>query len=150
MALGNELSVKKTSHASVHIHGTTPPGTILSRTYLCANSPAGHETRLKTRMYTLVYVHTYVVRTRGKTACLRVPRDDVRAIRRGVCRTYKRPFAGAVYSGLGSMSHTCQPVLPAKHVTTFLQTVQPSCAHECTSALRQLRGWREIARRAAA
>jgi len=60
---------------------------------------------------------------------------------------YKRSFAGAVYGGLGSMSHTCRPVLPAKHVTTFLWTVQPSCAHECTSALRS---WREIARRRAA
>lgn len=62
-------------------------------------------------------------------------------------RAYKRPFAGAVYDGLGSMSHTCRPVLPAGHATTFLRTIQPSCAHECTSALR---GWREIARRRAA
>lgn len=139
--LGNELSgVKKTSHASVH---ATTRNDSLAYLLMCEftcgarDSPAG----------THVYIHSplvYVCTHSRTEEPLHVSREDVRIFRLGVRRAYKRSFAGAVYDGLGSMSHTCRPVLPARHVTTFLRTIQPSCAHECTSALR---GWREIARR---
>lgn len=103
--------VKKTSRAPVHAHATTRNDSLaylLMCEFTCGarDSPAGTHTR--------TYIHTTHAHEKTLRGCARSTSA------RGVRRAYKRSFAGAVYGGLGSMSHTCRPVLPARHVTTFL------------------------------